>query len=336
MSKTANPTLVGTFVIVAIGLVLGTVILLGSFNLQDKVIKSVLYFSGSLHGLDVGAPVTLRGVTVGRVTSIQIDFDRRQNNYTIPVNICIERQDKDGEEMEEWDQEAVERTMLQMIKKGLKAKLKLRSLITGKLYIDLDFYPDAAPVFLHNKSDMIEIPTLPSGLDQFTQVITDLPLQEIAQKINTVLDSINHLMNSEQSKETLTALNTSLIQAELLMGDTRKLLPQLKTDVKLALQAIIDFSESGSTLFQSTDTNLTPVLSGMQETLINIDLAAAKLTLTLENVGALVDEDSNFSYAFSTTLREIQLAAQSIKQLANELHRRPESLIFGRRESTTR
>jgi len=68
LSKKANPTLVGVFVLIALALALVAIVILGKIKLKDNRFRCVAYFTGSLFGLDIGAPVTFRGVTIGRVS----------------------------------------------------------------------------------------------------------------------------------------------------------------------------------------------------------------------------------------------------------------------------
>ena len=91
MSKKANPTLVGTFVLIAIALTVAAIIIIGNIKFKDNKFRCVAFFTGSLYGLDIGAPVTFRGVTIGRVKEIRINFDKEQNNYIIPVHVDIEQ-----------------------------------------------------------------------------------------------------------------------------------------------------------------------------------------------------------------------------------------------------
>ena len=69
MSKQASKTMIGVFVLCALGLALGAVLLLGSGKLFRKTYVAVCYFEGSVGGLNVGAPVIFRGVKVGSVKS---------------------------------------------------------------------------------------------------------------------------------------------------------------------------------------------------------------------------------------------------------------------------
>ena len=70
MSKKANPAAIGVFVLAALAIAAGALVVLGSGKLFRESMRIVAFFEGSLSGLDVGAPVELRGVRVGTVTRI--------------------------------------------------------------------------------------------------------------------------------------------------------------------------------------------------------------------------------------------------------------------------
>ena len=85
MSKPANKTVIGIFVVVALALVVVAVLVLGSGKFFKHNPKVVMYFKGSVKGLSVGSPVSLRGVKVGSVTEIKMLFDPKDLSVIIPV-----------------------------------------------------------------------------------------------------------------------------------------------------------------------------------------------------------------------------------------------------------
>jgi paraquat-inducible protein B len=334
LSKKANPTVIGTFVIMAIGLALAAIIALGNIKFNDKPFHCVLYFPGSLHGLDQGAPVAFRGVQIGKVKGIRLSFDNKLNDYTIPVYVEITENDEDN--VPTWDVAASRETARLLIKRGLRAKLKMRSIVTGKLYIDLAFYPQS-PIHLQNKpadSAYLEIPTLPSGLEQITQTIADLPLTELVDKVTLVLDGLDNLLNSNQSKQGIKHLYSSLENIHSITAEAHSELPVITTKLKDSLSAITQLSSAGTSLFSTTEASLEPILDDFGQTLAGINQAIEVLTIAIGDVQELVDEDSNFSYDLSRVAHQVEAAAQSIQMLSDYLQRYPNALIFGKPETT--
>lgn len=330
MSKKANPTIIGTFVIVALALATSVLIILGNVQLQEKTLSCVLYFSGSLHGLDLGAPVTMRGVPIGRVTKIQIDFNQNRNDYSIPVYIEIYK--SDGEKDAPLDVQREKEHTKQLIESGLRAKLKMRSVVTGKLYIDLAFYPNSELRINEHLEDSryLEIPTLPSGLEQLSQTLTDIPIQAMVNKVVTILESIDDLLTSKKGKQALEHLYTSLENIDELLRGAKTELPELTSRLQDSLVALENFANSGSALMNLTQNKIPDLSDGFQQSLTNINDAADTLTETLESAQKLIDEDSDFAYDFSRLSKELQETAKAIRLLAEDLQHYPNALIFGK------
>ncbi|WP_028583218.1 MlaD family protein [Desulfogranum mediterraneum] len=337
MSKKANPTLVGSFVLVAIGLALAAIIILGNIKLENKVFPCVLYFPGSLHGLDIGAPVTLRGVRIGTVSRILINFNPRRSDYTIAVYIEVSPNSSIREDpAEPWDQVALAQTTRTMIAKGLRGKLKMRSLVTGKLYIDLAFYPGSELSLHHPDSDpeTVEIPTLPSGLEQLTQTLADLPIGQLAKQAGAVLAGLDRILNSNKSKQAQEQVYSSLANLDLLLQELQTTLPASSRQLSEVLTALKQLAREGSSLLKAADATLELAGPKIIHSLEGVDQSVATLLQSLENIQSLVDDGQEYAYDFSRTMRELEAMARSIRFLTDYLQRYPNALIFGPGEET--
>ncbi|AUH00473.1 MCE family protein [Prodigiosinella confusarubida] len=166
-------------------------------SLYTEYKEYLMFFDESIRGLQPGAPVEFRGIRLGTVTQVPYFpkemLQRIDSDYRIPVLIRIEqdRLDKNIRERLNLNQE-----LHNAWSKGLRASLKTANILTGALYIDMDFYPkqkgqrskpstvDGYPVF----------PTVNSGLS------------EIQQKLISILDKVNNLPLTpmvEQATKTL-------------------------------------------------------------------------------------------------------------------------------------
>src|SRR5512147_2002724 len=85
MSKQANPKLIGGFVLGAIALLVAGLLVFGSGKFFTRRLPVAMYFEGSVSGLDVGAPISFRGVKVGEVTKVFLRYDPSANSLVIPV-----------------------------------------------------------------------------------------------------------------------------------------------------------------------------------------------------------------------------------------------------------
>ncbi len=124
---------------------LGAIVLFGNLNLFNPSIRAAIVFQDSIAGLSVGAPVTFRGVRVGAVERISIEFDPKTGVAYIPVTVALEPgraliTERHGRQHR--------RAWRSLITHGLRAELNVQSFVTGQSQIDLDFDP-ASPAVLH-------------------------------------------------------------------------------------------------------------------------------------------------------------------------------------------
>jgi paraquat-inducible protein B len=183
MSKQASKTLIGAFVLGALGLIIAGVVVFGSGKFLRKVEKAVMFFEGSVQGLQVGAPVVFRGVQIGHVTNIVLEVNEKDLTGHIPVYIEIYPHKVVPIGGGSFDQ----RYRQALIEKGLRAQLELQSFVTGQLVVNLDFYPNTPIRLVGLEKEYPEIPTIPSGIEQLKKRIEQLPLKEIADRLNEAL-----------------------------------------------------------------------------------------------------------------------------------------------------
>ena len=112
---------------------------------NSEIRAFVMYFGGSLRGLSVGAPVDLRGITIGEVTSLSVEYERDAGTLRFPVEVDIFPQrirgrsrhtDRPGIDAETASRELVD----SLVAHGMRAELKTGSLLTGQKYVALDFH----------------------------------------------------------------------------------------------------------------------------------------------------------------------------------------------------
>ena len=124
MSKQANPKVIGGFVMGAVILSVAAVLVFGSGQLLSEKVEFVLFFEGSLAGLNVGSPVAFRGVKVGSVSDVVVRHDNRDHSITLPVYIELEpgRIEIFGDPDKPRDPLG---TMQLLVKRGLRAQLAI-------------------------------------------------------------------------------------------------------------------------------------------------------------------------------------------------------------------
>jgi paraquat-inducible protein B len=175
----------------------------------------LLHFEGSVRGLSVGAPVDFRGIEIGRVIDIVLEFDWEKLAFRIPVLIELEPDRIDWIGKQKIDRK---QGMEFLVEKGLRAQLKQGSLLTGQLYVALDMYPDAPPAKIVWGEPYAEIPTIPTPMEEITRNVTKIvekfekiPLEEIG---NDLRDTMAHLnKTTEQLQKLVQNLDASVVPA---------------------------------------------------------------------------------------------------------------------------
>lgn len=179
----------------------------------------VLYFSQSVRGLSVGAPVEIKGIRIGKVTGIEMEFDPKTQNFAIPVNISLEPgrfKMKGLTNREEFLHKNRRKVVNQFVSKGLRAQLGIGSFVTGQLFIDLVFNPEAKPVEIIWDNDPPVFPTMPTPLEEITtsvasivKKIEKIPMDKIGEQLQYTLIALTETL--ENTKQLTGNLNTSLI-----------------------------------------------------------------------------------------------------------------------------
>ncbi|WP_448094423.1 PqiB family protein [Pseudomonas lini] len=207
-----------------------------------------LRFDQSLRGLTVGAPVEFSSVTVGRVVSMELDYDASRQRFPTIVGIEIYQQ-RLGRVQEKLpktsgDREQQAATFLRgMVEQGLRAQVRSSNLLTGQLYVALDYVPNAPRVMFDTRARPLNIPTIPSSFEHLQEQLASivgkvdkLPLDSIARHLDKTLSQINEQVlpqttqTLQQAHKTLGTMQT-LIDADAPMPQA---LGQAMQEVKRA------------------------------------------------------------------------------------------------------
>jgi len=165
----------------------------------DRVVETyVSNFDESLRGLSPGAIVDFRGVEIGEVTSIKVEYDVKAEKFMFPVffNIYPERMRSRYLEGTARPEQQLHALLARMIERGLRAQLRSSSLLTGKLYIAIDFYPDAGKVAARPELTPMPLPTIPGNLEEIQSTVIriarkldQLPLDRIGTHLDSALSN---------------------------------------------------------------------------------------------------------------------------------------------------
>jgi paraquat-inducible protein B len=323
MSKHANPTVIGAFVVGALILAVMAILLLGSGDLFIQKPRFVLYFKGSVKGLNVGSPVNFRGVNIGTVTNVQLVMGKSGSDIRIPVTIEINPGSFiRSEQMIGGMTESRKEKLAELIDAGMRAQLQLQSLLTGQMFIQLDFYPGTR-VDLVGDDRYPEIPTIPTPIEKITKKLEDFPVEQVMNNIISTSQGLNKLVNSPE-------LHQSIQSLKEILEDVERLVKSQELQKTIAsLHSTLD--DIGS-LARTVDTQVDPLSSELHTALDETRLAMMQARGTLESAQYLVS-DQKLLYALDNVLAEITSAARSVRELTDFLERQPQSILRGKSTS---
>ncbi len=182
-------------------------------------VSLIAYFPGSVSGLAAGAPVTMLGIRVGEVTSVDLRYNREKNTLEVPVHFVVEP------ERIAFSAEALKRGPLAnaqiLVNHGMRAQLATANLLTGQQEIALVFLPNAGPAKVTTENGALVVPTAPgafSGITQSAATLLDkinrMPFQEIGDNLNATLAGLNTMANGPALRQSLASLQTTLAAAK--------------------------------------------------------------------------------------------------------------------------
>lgn len=319
MGRKANPAVIGAFVVGAIALAVIGVLVFGSGQMFKHNVKIICFFSGTVNGLNVGAPVKFKGVDVGSVKDIRLRFgnvfvsdaETVSQGVRIPVFLEIDpdKLTTQGARRDFRDPKRVR----ELIDLGLRAQLNAQSIVTGLLFIQLDFHPEVpATFYLPAGSEDMEIPTMPTTLERVQSAaaevirkLEDIRFDAMVKSATEVLEAIKNVVNSPGLKQTLETLPTTVDNVNEAVTSLRRLTMQLN-------------EKQG------------PLLESLKVTSDKTGLALDQAQVTLRSVQTFVDSRSPFAVQLSASLQEVAGAARSLRLLADYLERNPSAVVRGK------
>lgn len=331
MKAKVSPAVVGLFVLGALALGVIALLSFGGLSLFSKPQRFMVYFDESVHGLDLGSPVKLRGVRIGRVVDLAIYYDDAANRSVVAVTCELNRnviQDAKGMQL----RVSGPRDIQTMVDNGLRAQLGVLGLATGLLFVELDFVNpvDYPPQTLADQTKLVVIPSSPSAISEYqasiSEILADLKkvdfagisremrtllatsakkvdelnVQQLGDKVGRAADAITALVESPETKQTLANLNQTLV----------------------ALRTAIE----------KLDGQVGPVSADLKATLASAQAALKSLETTASTTRRFVQEQGQVGEEVTMALRQVGEAASALENLASALERNPSSLIVGKKK----
>jgi paraquat-inducible protein B len=318
-----SATLIGVFVLGALALIAAAILFFGSGALFKQRFTAVSYFPGSVAGLQIGAPVTFRGVRVGQVKSVGIRIDPDPTHSIVQVNMELV-----PEAVRRHGNSGTQEALPALVERGLTAQLVLQSFVTGMLQVELDFRPGVKALRLGETLDLPEIPTVPSPFQALTDQLQTLDIAAAVTALQRTLASMDALLTSPALKQTIDGLPV--------------LLADLRQTVKTVDREVHSFSATGQRSISETAASLQNTLASVQKLAENLDReAASTLTVvrgTLQNADTAVDGIKVLVDPRGQTVTQVQDAvddlaatAARLRDLSERVDHDPSVLIRGRR-----
>lgn len=189
-------------------------------------------FNQPVRGMAVGAPVEFLGVSFGRVVSINLDFDEKSQTFSTLVGAVVypARLGKANDKLvalakAQGDDEQMSQMLGKLVDRGLRAQARTGNLLTGQLYIAMDFLPKAPKVEFDGRARPLEIPTAPGDFDKIQEQIADIvakiqkvPFDQIGNNLNDSLVEL-HKTLQQVNGSVLPEVKTTLQGAQKTLGN---------------------------------------------------------------------------------------------------------------------
>jgi len=334
MSKKADPTLIGAFVLGAVVLAVVTILLVAGDDWFRKHSQHMLYFEGAAHGLQVGAPVVFLGVKVGTVKKIRLGLDESSDKFIVPVTIEVEPQvvrTKSGEQIDLRDRE----TLRRLIERGLRARLRMQSILTGQLYVDLDFHPDKPARFVAPDPEVSEIPTIRTAVQELTRKLEGFPMDTFLADVAAIGASLNQTLNTPETRNLPRRLDATLKHLESLAArlDAKSgpILDETRVDLVEMRKALVAAQSAMARLETAAD-RIGALAGADSEWLRNLTRASEELAGAAQTVRRLAEAESPTVQHANQALKEIARAAEALRKLAELLEQQPDAILRGKRK----
>lgn len=335
MKTKVSPAVVGMFVLGALALGVIALLSFGGLSLFSRPQRFMVYFDESVHGLDLGSPVKLRGVRVGRVVDLAVNYDDVAKRSVVAVTCELNRNvitDAKGQQLKVSGPQDIQ----EMVNHGLRAQLGVLGLATGLLFVELDFvdpsqYPSKPPA---PDAKVVVIPSILSAISEYqaslTEILTDLKHVDFAglsTELKTLLASTNHKVNDLDLKGLSERVGRAADSVTALTSS-----PEAK-------QAFVNLNESLVALkgaIARIEGQVGPVSDELKTTLVAAQAALKNLDAAASTTKQFVQDQGQVGDEVTMALRQVAEAASALENLANALERNPSSLLVGKKKPASK
>lgn len=316
MSRTIHPTSVGTFVLTIFLLTAMLLFFFSGSPWWSSRDRYVLLYDSTIRGLNVGAPVAIKGVRIGQITDIsaQLYEDTMQVLNTVTIEI-------DPKVLELSDDRPV--SLDDLVQNGLRAQLRTDSILTGLLYVNVDFFPDRPAEYHQVETRYTQLPTIPTELQQLTRDLESADLISIINDLQVVLDGAGKFINNPELHSLPGQLNETLNTLQVAAEE-------LTEGSKILIERYVTLADTTNVLLTDAGTALPEFIEKLDTALGSLEETSTLMATSAANTAFLTSDDSPVLYRVSSAARSIDMAAAQLQRLTELLEREPHSLLFGR------
>lgn len=321
MSENSHSVAIGAFILGAVLIAVTTIVFIVGSGIGSGRDKVVMVFDGSVKGLSVGAPVALRGVQIGQVTDINLILDGENDELIMLVEAELgsDNVQQRGSVPEDFSEMLIER--------GMRAQLNTQSLLTGLLYVQLDFHPDTPVELPEIDSPYLQIPTIPTNLEKLSRQIDEIDFAQVANDLQSIAAGLKSVITNEQFQGLPAELRTTLQSFTALSADIRATLARVEPRIDSVLV-------TANQTLETVNDGLPRVSAVIEEQVKLLEESLQSFDRTMDSVNNLIAEDSPTTYELNRALNELAEAGRALQLLAKTLEEQPEALLRGKNEDS--
>lgn len=327
---------IGSFIVGAIVLVFIALLFFSGGKIFEAKETVVMYFEGSVQGLQIGAPIKLKGVSIGEITDISINYQGASaltvDGTSFPQTntvVTVVTGELVMSKLEASNIDAISDFVDRAISDGMRAQLNFQSLLTGLLYVDLDFSP-GSPVKLYNyQSEYIELPTVVTEFEKISRDFRDLNLKELAANINDLATAMSDFVKSGKVEKAITNFDQASNSVKQTSDKFDKTLTNLANDTDKTLSKM-------DTLLDQLNSDAPEITKTLKSNLHTLNESLNSFTQTANNMSLFFEQDSKFVNEINATLGDISRAARSFRRLNETIEQEPQALIRGKNSGMDR
>jgi paraquat-inducible protein B len=305
--------IVSSFIMGAFALGVVAILAVGGMGLLSHELRVAAVFGESIDGLDVGAPVTLRGTRIGRVGGMRLHIDMHRHTSRLPVYLDL---DLDRISWEEGAVGAKRADLQAAVNAGLRAQLVSQGLVSGKSSVNLDYRPGTPARATDGPEGTFEIPTVPSDLQDLKDQVLRLDLPKIQFKVQKILADVQHV--TQQLGVRIAPFADGLQRT---LATTSEAVHQLQMSSARTL-ANVDFLAKESRRRMETNG------SDLDRSLRLAEQAAGRADTLIESLNDMSGPRGDLQ----VSLHELAAGASSLRGLTHDLDEDPLGMLLRRRE----